>query len=333
LEAALTIDEKIGDDTGKAIRKRNIAVLHILTKKLDVAKKYLDEAFRIDNDLKNKGGMAEDQFQLGRLALLTNDLDSAEEQLKSSIKLAEKLGNYPLMKNILEEMIRLYESRGDTSLHHKVQLELAKVEENLVAEKDVIFVIDQSGSMGEQEKIIAARNGALEIFNEVISDKDRIAIIGFHSVVTSILPLIVKKDNPHIKEILVSLMETRYQTCFYDAVAYAIDTIKNSPKERHKWIVAITDGQDNASKDYNSHKLAKYIKNFGQSLNLILIGVGPELRRVYQEMEEIVSATPQGKYIKIYSAENVRKQIEEAFLRVKEIMASSEIEGFTPEEK
>ena len=49
-------------------------------------------------------------------------------------------------------------------------------------------------------------------------------------------------------------------------------------------------------------------------------------------MTEMVDATPRGKYITIYSAKNVQKRIAEAFTRVKEIMASSEIEGFIPEE-
>jgi hypothetical protein len=49
-------------------------------------------------------------------------------------------------------------------------------------------------------------------------------------------------------------------------------------------------------------------------------------------MTEMVSATPFGKYITIYSPKNVSKRITEAFTKVKEIMASSEIEGFVPEE-
>ena len=49
-------------------------------------------------------------------------------------------------------------------------------------------------------------------------------------------------------------------------------------------------------------------------------------------MTDMVNATPRGKYITIYSVKNVKKRIENAFKTVKEIMASSEIEGFTPEE-
>ncbi len=331
---ALQIDDKIDDAKGKATRKRNFGLMHIMEKKGDLAKKILEEALQIDKGLDNTEGIVEDQFAFGRLYLLTNELDAADEMLKSALKSAENLGNYPLMRNVLKEMTRLYENQGSVSLLHKAQAELAKVEKSLISEKDVVFVIDQSGSMREQEKIVAARNGALQVFNDAINEDDNVAVIGFHSIINKILDLVPKKGHEkQIRATLECLQETQYQTCFYDAVALAIDIVKGTPKERQKWVVALTDGQDNTSKEYNSRKLAKYIRNLDQTMNIILIGVGPELKNVFKEMNEISSASPQGKYIKIYSTQNVKKQIEAAFVNVKEIMASAEIEGFTPEEK
>ena len=67
-------------------------------------------------------------------------------------------------------------------------------------------------------------------------------------------------------------------------------------------------------------------------MNFILIGIGPELKKYHRKMTDMVNATPRGKYITIYSIKNVQKRIENAFKTVKEIMASSEIEGFIPEE-
>ncbi|MHA2390655.1 MAG: tetratricopeptide repeat protein [Promethearchaeota archaeon] len=337
---ALEFDTEMGDDDGIATRKRNIGVLHILKEEFDLAQTQLEEAFQLDSKWENNVGLAEDEFQLGRLFLLKNNPDKADEHLKNSLKFAESLNNYPLMRNILETMIQLYEAQDDTALHHKAELELSKVNSILVSKKDVVFVIDQSGSMKQYGKMIAARNGALGVFNEAINIGDRVAIIGFHSITNKILDLTEKKGNiSQIANIFKTLEYTPYETCLYDTIAYGIDILMKTPQlpgeesqERQKWIVTLTDGLDNLSKQYNNRKLAKYVKGINPPLNFILIGVGPELKQVHRKMTEMVDATPRGKYITIYSAKNVQKRIAEAFTRVKEIMASSEIEGFIPEE-
>jgi len=338
-EKALKIDKEMSNDEGIATRKRNIGVLHILKNELNLAQDQIDEAFKLDSKWENTPGLAEDEFQLGRLALLKNNTEIAEEHLKNSLKYAEKLGNYPLMKTILETMVQLYETQDNTTLHHKAELELSKINDLLVSKKDVVFVIDQSGSMAGA-KMIAARTGALGVFNETINIGDRIAIILFHSIPNILLELKEKKGNvSEIVGIFNSMEATPYQTCLYDTIALAIDKLKEAPiissevsEERQRWVVTLTDGQDNQSRKYDSRKLAKYIKEFSPPLNFILIGVGQELRQVHRKMTQMVAATPHGRYIPIYSATNVQKHIAEAFTSVKQIMASSEIEGFVPEE-
>ena len=332
-EYAMRIDKDLGDERGLATRTRNMGVLNMLRQEWKAAEKLLDEALKIDNDLGNDGGIAEDEFQLGRLAQSTNDNETAESHFKNALKLADGLQNAPLMKNILEQMVKLYDAMESTTLLHKAEAELAKVNSLLVKEKAVMFVIDQSGSMQAEGKMTAARNGALEVFEETINIGDEVGILGFHSIVNEILPML-KKLGPtiaQIKNAFNNLDYTPYQTTFYDTVATAIDRLKAVPADKQRWIVALTDGQDNMSRNYNAKTLAKLIQAVQPPLNFILIGVGSELQLVHNDMNMIVDATPKGKYIKIYSPKNVKKAIADAFKMVKEIMASSEIEGFTPE--
>ncbi|MHA1986250.1 MAG: tetratricopeptide repeat protein [Promethearchaeota archaeon] len=340
-EKALELDKEMDDDEGIASRKRNIGVLHILKNELDLAQEHLNEAIKLDSKWEYSVGLAEDEFQLGRLALLKNSPEVAEEHFTNSLKFAEKLQNFPLMKNNLEAMIGLYENQGNTTLHHKAELELSKINDLLVSKKDVVFVIDQSGSMKEWGKMQAARMGALGVFNETINIGDRVAIIGFHSIINKILELTEKKGNiAEIVEIFKNLENTRYETALYEAIAYAIGILNKAPliqgqetQERQKWVITLTDGEDNASKGgFTSKRISTLVKNINPPLNFILIGVGPELKKVHRKMTQMVNATPLGKYITIYSAKNVQKRIADAFKRVKEIMASSEIEGFIPEE-
>ncbi|MFX1241782.1 MAG: tetratricopeptide repeat protein [Promethearchaeota archaeon] len=337
---ALEIDNELGDEVGIASRNRNIGVLYMLKNELNLAQEQLDEAFKLDSKWENNSGLAEDEFQLGRLTLLKNNPEIAEDHLKNALKLAENLGNYPLMKNILEAMVQLYESQDNTTLYHKAELELSKVDEILVRKKDVVFVIDQSGSMTQFDKMGAARTGALGVFNETINIGDRIAILGFNSMINILLDLTEKKGNvSQITNIFKTMEASPYQTCLYDAIGNAIDILlEKSPRseqesqERQRWVVTLTDGEDNKSTKYNSRKVAKYIEKIEPPINFILIGVGPELKKVHRTMTQMVAATPHGKYITIYSIKNVSKRIAEAFTKVKEIMASSEIEGFVPEE-
>ncbi len=338
---AIEIDKEMGDDEGIATRKRNIGVLHMLRNEFDLAQSNLDEAIQIDSKWEYNVGLAEDEFQLGRLSLLKNNPELAIEHFKDSLKFAESLGNYPLMKNNLESLVKLYENQGNTTLHHKAENELTKVNDVLVQKKDVIFVIDQSGSMHEWGKMAAAKTGALGVFNETINLGDRIAIVGFHSDTMTHLNLTEKKGGVSDIVGIFNKLEARpYKTILYDSIAHGINLLINSPpirgqetQERQKWIVTLTDGEDNESKKFNPRKIAKLIKTIKPPLNFILIGIGPELKRYHKKMTDMVAATPRGKYITIYSAKNVKKRIENAFQTVKKIMVASEIEGFTPEEK
>jgi len=210
---ALEIDKEMGDEEGIASRKRNIGILHMLKKELDLAQEFLDEAIQLDSKWEYKVGLVEDEFQLGRLALLKNSEELAEEHFKDSLKLAESLENYPLMKNILEILIKLYENQGNTTLHHKAENELSKINTVLVRKKDVIFVIDQSGSMHEWGKMAAARTGALGVFNETINIGDRIAVIGFHSNTMTHLSLSEKKGSENITDIVCDRNVERCTRC------------------------------------------------------------------------------------------------------------------------
>jgi len=337
---AIEIDKEMDDDEGIATRKRNIGVLHMARNELDLAQANLDEAIQIDSKWEYNLGLAEDEFQLGRLSLLKNNQELAIEHFKDSLKFAEGLGNYPLMKNNLDSLVKLYESQGNTMLHHKAENELTKVNSVLVQKKDVIFVIDQSGSMHEWGKMAAARTGSLGVFNETINIGDRIAIIGFHSNTMTHLELTEKKGGvSEIIDIFNKLEAMPYNTKLYDSIAHGINLLIKSPpmkgqetQQRQKWIVTLTDGEDNESKKYSPAKIANLIKKIDPPLNFVLIGIGPELKKYHKKMTNMVEATPHGKYITIYSAKNVKKRIENAFQIVKEIMVASEIEGFTPEE-
>jgi len=153
LDRALQIDKELGDEKGVATRNRNIGILNILRQQWNPAQKYLDDALKIDSDLGNDAGIAEDEFQLGRLAQATNDTEDADKHFKKAFKVAQALQNYPLMKNVLGQMVKLYDSMDSTTALHKAEADLAQVNQVLMKPKEVVFVMDQSGSMQAEGKI------------------------------------------------------------------------------------------------------------------------------------------------------------------------------------
>jgi tetratricopeptide (TPR) repeat protein len=331
-EQAMEIDRKLSDDSRVAMRKRNLGVLYLLQKIEAQARTYLDEALQLDYELENDPGIAEDHFQLGRVDMLINDLDKAESHFRDALKKAEPLQNYPLMRDIFKQLMIIYSEKRNAPYLEKATAEYNKINDTLVTPKDVIFVIDLSGSMDEQGKMKSAKKGAKEVFELAINGRDTVAIIGFHSYIENKLAMTEKGPNiAVIEEAFDSLNATPYMTRFYDAVATAISMLQNRPPERARWVVALTDGFDNSSTDYNPDKLIKYLKSLARPINLILIGVGPELQQVAPDFTRIVEASSRGKYIPIYSSKNMGNLIEKAFKTVQEIMASAEIEGFTPQ--
>jgi tetratricopeptide (TPR) repeat protein len=331
-EQAMELDRRLSDESRVAIRKRNLGVMYLLQKLEAQARINLTEAFEIDKNLDNDAGLAEDHFQLGRADLMVNDLDNAENHFRESLRIVEPLQNYPLMRDIFKQLMEVYAAKRTAPNLEKATAEYNKLNDLLVMPKDVIFVIDLSGSMDEQGKMKSAKKGAKEVFSIALNNRDRLAIIGFHSYVEHLMPMTEKGPNiPMIEERFESINSTPYMTCLYDAIATAINMLQNQPAERARWVVALTDGLDNASENYNPEKLIKFIRALDRPINLILIGVGPELQQVAPDFTRIVEASSRGKYIPIYAGKNLGNQIEKAFKMVSEIMASAEIEGFTPQ--
>jgi Mg-chelatase subunit ChlD len=142
----------------------------------------------------------------------------------------------------------------------------------------------------------------------------------------------IKQGNEtRIRNFIKNIRHTPYTTAFYDALGQAIDKLCTINDDKQKWIVALTDGVDNQSIKHTSRSLAKIIESVDFALNLVVIGVGPELSMIEYEISRIVNATTLGRYIPIYSERNVAQEIEKAFKKVQDMMASSEIEGFNPE--
>jgi len=105
----------------------------------------------------------------------------------------------------------------------------------------VILVLDRSGSM-QGAPITAAKKAAVD-FVRRMSEKDVLSVVSFASRVDPSADLTVDRNK------VLQAIETihpRGETAFYDAIQQAVKRLAGYKADR-KAVVALTDGQDNAS--------------------------------------------------------------------------------------
>ena len=146
----------------------------------------------------------------------------------------------------------------------------------------IIFVIDESGSMqGTESDVIGGFNNFIEQQKLHHQGKITFSLYKFNSYWSRIL-----NDLP-IEEIR-PLTNGDYTpgglTALYDTIGNAITDIENQTsytKREYKasmvMMVVITDGQENASREYDSRKIKQMIQELEQSENWQFIYLGADL--------------------------------------------------------
>ena len=146
----------------------------------------------------------------------------------------------------------------------------------------IIFVIDESGSMqGTESDVIGGFNNFIEKQKTEHQGKISVSLYKFNSSWSRVL-----NDLP-IEEIR-PLTNGDYTpgglTALYDTIGNAITDIENQAKytkREHKasmvMMVVITDGQENASREYDSRKIKQMIQELEQSENWQFIYLGADL--------------------------------------------------------
>ena len=162
-------------------------------------------------------------------------------------------------------------------------------------DKEVYFLLDYSESMGEGARIQYAIQSLLKIFDLYLKPRDKIGFIRFDLNCENVFNLREKRINTiQLRRQIENSMNPRGGSAFFDALRYTLREFKKyKPKDNTKWIVAITDGEDNCSK--NSYEtIVKKLKS--SIVNLIVIGVGLN-KDFSQKMVNLCRMTKQGIFI------------------------------------
>ena len=191
---------------------------------------------------------------------------------------------------------------------------------NSVVQKRVAFAIDYSGSMSG-EKIRSAVENLQMLFDNNISVGDSIMLLHFTEKILIDFDLTVKSaaNSDFFRSKIQALVYPSGSTAFYDAVNTALSKFKARPSDMD-WIVALTDGDDNSS-NITKDNLINYLSSAHSGLGIIIIGVGNDVNT--EILTSIVKSRSQkGIYV---SANGDKKSINEAFLKVSEIIIQGNV--------
>lgn len=284
-------------------RKMNLGVLYKDTNRLLKAKQMFEESLLLANQVENIIGISKISGNLGQLYLQMGEqyITQSEELFQRSLTISIQKQNdisiqYSKMNmGILEFHKKKYMEAGkwfsDIFENHKnidfyvKEISLIKLEEILrligkteeanninksytqtkYISKNILFLLDNSGSM-QGASINQCKKNIKDIILNKVDDSDIISLTTFNNQVRNIF-FNLKKSNFEIMEKYIDSIAADAGTAFYDALYQNIQTPS-------KWIVALTDGEDNGSK-YGYRDVIARLKIVKTNLIIITVGTLP----------------------------------------------------------
>ncbi len=366
LEDAEAVDTSLGNNRGLAKRLDAMGLVLMREGRTSQAQSKFEEALRIADEEMYERGLAYINHHLGDFFKENRNWRKAKAAYQAAINLGERVEEHWLVVSSMKKLADVLDHLDEPS--HEIRRKAEKLRRSIQFRKSVVFVIDYSGSMRAQDRIKAAVMGAKEILESQVNPQDQVSIIVFNNTYQQLLPLTRKRnyddpeDSPIIKA-LNSLRYPNYSTAFYDALGKALEDLNLIESSEHRWIIALTDGQDNSSskfsldalegifteKDRRKKRGALTIEGFIRDkhldTNLIIIGVGEELkshieanvyspetgrRMTFEELlESVCDSVPEGQYFSVVDSRDVRLDIQKAFQEVGVLMAQLEMGGTT----
>lgn len=169
--------------------------------------------------------------------------------------------------------------------------EFATPKERVKKTAYITFVIDESGSMGptKDATITGINEQIQQIQKDFGSKKDEIeaiiSLIKFNATPTAVF---MHKPLEDLKEITAEDYTPGGNTAMYDAVGFAINKLKDRKDidndTTSSLLIVVSDGQENASREFSSHSLAGVVKKLSDTKRwtITYLGANQDLSEVSQ---------------------------------------------------
>jgi len=172
---------------------------------------------------------------------------------------------------------------------------------------DVEFDLDVSGSMSGAP-IVRCRNSLETIICDYLSDTDTISLVTFSGTTRSLFSQVTKgRDLPFIIRTIRNDTEVGGGTAFYDALMLSLLRTQES-----SWVVALTDGEDNAH-GYKARDVVQQLQKAPRNVIIITVGAVSTRNEIMTIIRAANTKTTKGIFIEIGRND---KEIENAFQKV-----------------
>ena len=172
----------------------------------------------------------------------------------------------------------------------------------------LVLVVDRSKSMEEEDRIGGLKR-AVASFLEKLPEGSQIAVIAFGSEIHRLS--LFTTDRGRIKT-AVDALEPDGSTCFYDAVADALELLKAESGRRA--VLALTDGEDTSSQSANLESVIASARRLG--LPVYTLGLGSEDEIEGADLRRLATST-RGQYYPARNADQLREIYEQIAERIR----------------
>ena len=197
-----------------------------------------------------------------------------------------------------------------------------EIENQRNKKRNIIFVLDRSGSMANTRITAAGKNLSM-VYNHHLREDDKISLIEFNDYVHVRFSSFSKNNDKQRAEMERLYFQTvptfcNGSTALWDAIDVAYQNCDEDSSVEN-WIILLTDGEDNRSTKANFSTVLEKTKAKKDNTNLLVIGVG--LNEAKNDLKTICQIHSKDLYIPV-NASGAAEGITEAFKLVTQMLSS-----------
>ncbi len=297
---------------------KNINIPEFKRELKDRIKKNIEEIQK-KNLLDKEGFITEEGYEYASLSLLSEELDRLEGKgLLGENKSKEKsiLGNItnhrPFRNSDTYKQLNVRQTIKKAIRRQKTNItkeEFVSSDKESKGNLEIIYVIDNSGSMKGQ-KISMAKKAGIALIYKAINNKDRVGLVVFGSKLsTKTQP--TKDFHSLLKEI--SKIRTSGETDISLGIETATKLFSSNTKTKH--VILLTDAVQTLGKKPEKEVLKKVSDAHNQGITISVIGIS--LNKQGETLAKKIVDISQGSLFKATQIENLDQIILEDYYRVR----------------
>lgn len=324
IREAMSYDTQVGNAMGFVIKSGTMGSICLKQNRLDHAEATIAEAEKLlldESTFTNADGITHEDYAIAQNYCKINraQLSFTHGNYEQAWELCDEVltnHNFTTLSVQTEALCllnKIYKKIGALAATDDMNKLIGKASSG---PKDVVFCYDYSGSMSG-----GRHNTAIEclqnIFHNHVKGTDRVCFIHFNKEVHLDVQLKEKAENQDEFVRKFRTLTSPYGgTAFYDSLDQGLNQFLNhkSPMRRSKWVIALTDGEDNSSKKNPNEIMVRLNGEDIEAFICVCVGVD---QKVVKICEQMANSTPNGKVI---DANGDVQSIKEAFAVVEEML-------------